>query len=78
MVDFSPAVYNKYRLRGGVRIHNTYGLFHTNYMIRYTVRTDFPVQITRYDTQYVRISPYKLHDTYGNTYVFSIFVHKRF
>ena len=38
-----------------VRIHNTYGLFRTNYTIRYTVRTYFPR---------------KLHDTIHSTYGF--------
>ena len=32
------------------RIYNTYGLLRKNYTIRYTVSTDFPAQITRYDT----------------------------
>ena len=50
------------------RIFNTYGRFRTNYTIRYTVRTDFPAQITRNDTQYVRVSPYKLNDTIHYTY----------
>ena len=44
------------------RIFNTYKYFCTNYTIQYTVHTDFPAQITRNDTQYVRISPYKLHN----------------
>ena len=49
MVDFSPAVYDKYRLRGSVRIHD-------RYVREYTIRTDFYVQITPYNTQYVYIS----------------------
>ena len=44
-----------------VRIHDTY-------VIEYTIRTDFSVQITRYDTQYVWIFPRKLHNTIHSIY----------
>ena len=46
-----------------LRIHDTY-------VWEYTIRTDFSVQITRYDTQCVRIFPRTLHDTILSTYVF--------
>ena len=34
------------------------------------MRTDFSVQLTRYNTQYVRIFPRKLHETIHRTYGF--------
>ena len=63
IVDFSPAVYDEYRLQGSVRIDDTY-------VWEYTIRTDFSVKITRYDTQYVRIFPRKLHEAIHSTYRF--------
>ena len=50
------------------RRFNACGRLRTTYTIRYIVRTDFPAQITRNDTQYVQIFPYKLHDTIHCTY----------
>ena len=44
---------------------------HDMYIREYSIRTDFLVQITRYDTQYVQIFPHKLHETIHSTYVFS-------
>ena len=46
-----------------MRIHDTY-------MREYSMRTDFSVRLTRYDTQYVRIFPRKLHETIHSTYRF--------
>ena len=39
-------------------------------MREYSIRTDFSVQITRYNTQCVRIFPRKLHKTIHSTHVF--------
>ena len=46
-----------------VRIHHTY-------VREYSIGTDFSIRITRYDTQYVRILPRKLHETIHSTYGF--------
>ena len=43
-------------------IQSTYGFSRANYTKRYIVRTYFPVQITRYDSLYVRKSQYSLRD----------------
>ena len=48
---------------GFVRIHDTY-------LREYSIRTDFSVLITWYDTQYVQIFPRKLHETIHCTYAF--------
>ena len=45
-------------------------IIHDTYMREYSIRTDFSVRITQYDTQCVRIFPRKLHKTIHSTYGF--------
>ena len=61
MVYFSRAVYEKYRLRGSVRIHNTNIFSRASYL--YTIRTCE-------NTQYVRTFPHKLNYTIHSAHGF--------
>ena len=61
--EYTISTWESIQYVGSVRIHDTY-------VREYSIRTDFSVRITRYDTQCVRIFPRELHKTIHSTYGF--------